>query len=100
MRPPGAGFPRKLLFAWLRREERRAQGPDGWVGAGSCIPPVLGVLPLLDSEHPSWPPQSSGGLALLPAQLLVCGLSAAVQEGWGLGQERASGRGLLGKDRV
>ena len=35
-----------------------------------------------------------------PAQLLVCGLSAAVQEGWGLGQERASGQGLLGKDRV
>lgn len=62
--------------------------------------PVPGVLSLLDSEHPSWPPQSSGGLALLPAQLLVCGLSAAVQEGWGLGQERASGRGLLGKDRV
>lgn len=38
MRPPGAGFPRKLLSPGCAEKRERAQGPDGWVqGAGSCI---------------------------------------------------------------
>lgn len=57
MRPPGAGFPRKLLFAWLRREERK--GPRArWLGRGpvaaSRASPRLPVLPPSDGVGAPW----------------------------------------------